>query len=85
VLVRTAEGVIKVDLVVDLPDGRTLVIEVDGVHHDDPRQRARDAARDAALIAQGYLVLRIPVSELRVDPAGVVRRLRLIAQSARAS
>lgn len=85
VLVRTAEGVIKVDLVVELPDGRTLVIEVDGVHHDDPRQRARDAARDAALIAQGYLVLRIPVSELRVDPAGVVRRLRLIAQSARAS
>ncbi len=85
VLVRTAEGVQKLDLVVDLPDARTLAIEVDGPHHDDPSQRARDAARDASLIALGYLVLRIPVIELRVDPAGVVRRLRRIAQAARAS
>jgi len=85
VLVLTPERVERLDLVVDLPDGRRLVIEVDGPHHDDPGQRARDAARDAALLALGYLVLRIPVIEIRVDPSGVVRRLRRIAQAARAS
>jgi very-short-patch-repair endonuclease len=81
--VSTPEGVFHLDVVVDLLDGRTLDIEVDGVHHDDPRQRARDAARDAALIAEGYLVLRIPVSELRADPGGAVRRLRRIDRASR--
>jgi hypothetical protein len=81
--VSTPEGVFHLDVVVDLLDGRTLDIEVDGVHHDDPRQRARDAARDAALIAEGYLVLRIPVSELRADPEGAVRRLRRIDRASR--
>jgi hypothetical protein len=81
--VGTPEGVFHLDVVVDLADGRTLDLEVDGVHHDDPRQRARDTARDAALIAVGYLVLRIPVSELRVDPNGAVRRLRRIAHASR--
>ncbi|MFC6238096.1 DUF559 domain-containing protein [Longivirga aurantiaca] len=84
VLALTPDGVEKLDLVVDLPDGRTLVIEVDGPHHDDSSRRAGDAARDAALIALGYLVLHIPVIEIRTDPAGVVRRLRRIAQAARA-
>lgn len=39
------------DLVVDLPDGTQLVLEIDGPQHDDPRARWKDAQRDAELIA----------------------------------
>jgi very-short-patch-repair endonuclease len=66
------------DLVVDLADGRQLVIEVDGPQHDDPRARWVDAQRDAELVALGYVVLRFPAYILRTDPGGVVARLRQI-------
>jgi very-short-patch-repair endonuclease len=66
------------DLVVDLPDGRQLVLEVDGPQHDDPRARWVDAQRDAELVALGYVVLRFPAYILRTDPGGVVARLRQI-------
>lgn len=83
--VSTSEGVLRLDVLIELRDGRLLNVEVDGPHHQDPLQRARDAARDAALIALGYIVLRIPSTEVRLAPEGVVRRLRLIAQASRAS
>jgi very-short-patch-repair endonuclease len=66
------------DLVIDLPDGRILVIEVDGPQHDDPRARWVDAQRDAELVALGYVVLRFPAYVIRTDPASVVARLRQI-------
>ncbi|MCS7056143.1 MAG: DUF559 domain-containing protein, partial [Thermoflexales bacterium] len=39
-------------------DEAKLVIEVDGGVHEQPEQRAHDAARDEALRAHGYRVLR---------------------------
>lgn len=82
-LVDTPDGRFPVDLAVRLRDGRLLVIEVDGPHHDDPRQRERDAVKDAALIAAGHVVLRIPVTLLRRTPAVVRAQLRAIADAAR--
>jgi very-short-patch-repair endonuclease len=84
-LVDTPDGRFPVDLAVRLPDGRLLVIEVDGPHHEDPRQRERDAIKDAALIAAGHVVLRIQVTLLRRTPAVVRAQLRAIADAARVS
>jgi very-short-patch-repair endonuclease len=84
-VVDTPDGRFPVDLAVRLPDGRPLVIEVDGPHHDDPRQRERDAIKDAALIAAGHVVLRIPVTLLRRTSAVVRAQLRAIADAARAT
>ena len=41
-----------------------LVIEVDGEHHLEPAQMARDRKRDAWLADQGYRVLRFSTGEL---------------------
>lgn len=71
VLVDTPLGPVRADLAIDLADGRTLLVEVDGPSHDDPTSRARDTERDAALLALGYQVLRIPVTMLRTDPERV--------------
>ena len=81
--VDTSLGRGFVDIVVRLPDGRLLAIEVDGPHHDDPAQREADAAKDAALIAAGYQVLHIPVWLLRTNPAQVRAQLAAIAAGAR--
>jgi very-short-patch-repair endonuclease len=82
-VIETPEGPRRVDLAVQLPDGRILVIEIDGPHHSDPRVREADAVKDAALVAEGYLVLRIPVSLLRRSPATVRAQLQAIADAAR--
>jgi hypothetical protein len=52
---------------VDLLVGDRLVIELDGGTHDTAEQRRRDARREAAAVALGYLVLRF-------DHAQVVHR-----------
>jgi very-short-patch-repair endonuclease len=39
-----------------------LVIEVDGLAHDNPERADRDARRDRALNEKGYDVLRLPAS-----------------------
>jgi very-short-patch-repair endonuclease len=70
------------DLVVDLPDGSVLVIEVDGPQHDDPRARWVDAQRDAELVALGYLVLRIPAYAVRAEAARIVAHLVTIRRNA---
>jgi very-short-patch-repair endonuclease len=77
--IETPDGVRHVDLVVDLPDGRTLAIEIDGVHHADAHVREADAVKDAALVAAGYVVLRIPASMVRRSAATVLAQLRAIA------
>jgi len=84
VVVRTAEGPRRVDLAVDLPDGTVLVVEVDGVHHADPRQQSQDLAKDAALLAAGCRVLRIAALTVRADPDSVLRQLTALADAARA-
>jgi very-short-patch-repair endonuclease len=81
-VIETPDGPRPVDLVVDLPDGSRLVIEVDGPHHADPSVRLADSVKDAALIAAGYLVLRVPVAALRADPGAVLRQLVSIREAA---
>ena len=72
------------DLAVPLADGRWLVIEVDGAHHDDPEARWSDADRDAALVAADVPVIHIPAYAVRRDAARVVARLRAINETAQA-
>jgi len=83
VAIHTPEGVRRVDLVVDLPDGRLLVLEVDGPHHDDPTVRRADSVKDAALVALGHLVLRIPGASVRLEPYVVQRQLEAIKDGIR--
>lgn len=82
VVIETPLGRRRVDLVVDLPDGSQLAIEIDGPTHSDPRVRAADAIKDAALIAAGVLVLHIPASMLRLDPDTVLAQLVEIRRGA---
>jgi hypothetical protein len=63
--IRTSVGLRRVDLGVDLGDGRLLVVEVDGPHHDDPGVRLVDAVKEATLVAQGHHVVRVPTSQVR--------------------
>ena len=76
-VVQTPDGERRYDLVVDLPDGSLLLIEVDGPTHDDPARRAADLAKDSAAVALGHQVLHVPVQVLVSD------ELRIIAQFAR--
>ena len=70
------------DIEVDLPDGTVLVIEIDGSQHDTPQARWADAARDADVLADGRLPLRIPAYAVRYEEDVVVARLRAIYDAA---
>jgi very-short-patch-repair endonuclease len=53
-----------------------LAVELDGArHHTSPEDRRKDLARDAALAALGWVVLRFTYAEVRRDPEGVRRRV----------
>jgi hypothetical protein len=55
-----------------------LAVELDGArHHTSPQDRRRDLARDAALAAAGWVVLRFTYADVRRNPAGV--RARVLA------
>lgn len=82
VAIMTPRGVRYADLSVVMPDGRTLVVEVDGPSHDDPAVRLADAEKDAAFIAAGCVVLRIPWSGGRSRTAEVRAQLGAIADAA---
>ena len=55
---------------------RRLCVEVDGPAHERPRTRAEDRARDQALRAAGYEVVRVTGAEIERDPAAATARLR---------
>ena len=55
---------------------RRLVVEADGPVHDDPEQKHRDAARDAALRKHGFRVLRFSGDRIRSDLASVLAEIR---------
>lgn len=82
--VETPAGPVRADLGLRLADGRVVLVEVDGPSHDDPRRRLADSERDAALIALGYVVLRIPAALVRTDPEAVRRQLTALWRSQRA-
>lgn len=52
-----------------------VVIEADGQQHTLPVQKAKDAVRDADLIAAGYRVFRFTGSEINTDAIGCVQRV----------
>jgi hypothetical protein len=54
-----------------------LVVELDSwTHHGDRGSFERDRAKDAALLAAGYIVVRITWRQLHEEPVTVARRLR---------
>ena len=53
-----------------------VAVELDGArHHTSPEDRRRDLARDSALAALGWVVLRFTYAEVLRDPAGVRAKL----------
>lgn len=72
------------DLELALPDGMTLVIEIDGPAHDNPESRWSDAARDVGVAADGKLLVRIPAFAVRRQQLEVVERLAMIRRAAEA-
>lgn len=61
-----------------LPDGRTIVLEVDGGFHMDVEHWEDDLARQRALTAPTRMVIRCTTRELRDQPEVVARDLRLL-------
>ena len=57
---------------------RRLIVEADGPHHEDS---LHDLERDAWLAAQGFRVVRIPNSEIEMQPDKV---LTTVVEAARA-
>lgn len=58
-----------------LPDGRTLVLEVDGSFHDDVVHAAADRARNRKLTTLDRVVISCSAYELRHDPGSVMEDL----------
>lgn len=83
-VVQTAEGERRYDLVVELPDGSLLLIEVDGPTHEDPARRAADLAKDVAALALGHQVLHIPVQVLATQQSQIVDQFIRIRRAAEA-
>ncbi|RJG54396.1 endonuclease domain-containing protein [Sphingobium terrigena] len=52
-----------------------IAIEVDGAVHDDPRQMAHDAQRDAWIAAQGVRIIRIRAADVLADLDAVARHI----------
>ena len=66
----------------DLVVGDRLVIECDSrAHHSTPAELDRDNARDLALIALGFLVIRVRYRTAVEDPAGVVAAVRNVVDA----
>lgn len=60
----------------DLPDGRTLVLEIDGAFHMDADHWEHDLARHRRLTAKGRLIIRCTARELRENPESVLLDLK---------
>lgn len=66
---------------VDVLVGRRLVIQIDGRHHLEPRQRRRDIEGDARLTLMGFTVLRFDYRQVMFDWPSVERTvLTAVAQ-----
>lgn len=66
----------------DLVVGDRLVLECDSrAHHSTPEELDRDNARDLALTALGFVVLRIRYRSLLTDPDGVLAAVRRLVDA----
>lgn len=71
-------GVGRVDFVL----GDRLVIEVDGREwHDEESQFEKDRARDARLVAMGYIVMRFTYRRVMFDLAAVEREILAVVRA----
>ncbi len=61
-----------------MPDGRIVVLEVDGAFHMDVAHWGDDIERERGLVAAGAVVLRCTALELRDDPGRVAHDLRRV-------
>ncbi len=59
----------------ELPDGRTLVLEVDGGFHDDVMQAMADRARNRKLTTARRVVVSCSAYEIRHEPWAVMEDL----------
>ena len=59
----------------DLPDGRVLVLEVDGGFHIDAENYTEDVQRHRGLTTDRRVVVRCTTYEVRHEPAGLMRDL----------
>jgi hypothetical protein len=59
-----------------LPDGRVVVLEVDGSFHMEVEHWGDDIERERGLVASGVVVIRCTALEVRDAPERVVRDLR---------
>jgi hypothetical protein len=66
------------DCVWILPDGRVVVLEVDGSFHAEVVAWWNDMKRERAVVIQGDTVLRCSSIELRLEPDDVIADLRRI-------
>ena len=66
-----------------LPDGRTLVLEIDGAFHSDVLQAADDAKRSRRLTTPTRTVVRCTAYELTYEPAEVAVDLLALGVSGR--
>lgn len=56
----------------DLPDGRVVVLEVDGAHHLEVMQYSDDMKRQRKLTTLQRIIVRCSAYEIRHDPASVM-------------
>lgn len=72
--VRAGDDSFEIDL--PLVAYGNLCVEVDGPLHDEPNQQAKDRARDTALRAAGYRVVRFHWRDIERRPRWCEQRLR---------
>lgn len=74
---REGDGRLRwLDVEFDLPDGTTLVVEVDGRGHMSVANWLDDAHRDNEVVIDGHPVLRFPSLTVRLSAPRVVDQLR---------
>jgi len=75
-------GVVKLDRA--WPEAK-LAVELDGArHHTSPEDRQADLARDRALAAAGWVILRFTYADVLRDPEGVRARVLEVYRTRRA-
>ncbi len=74
----------RMDVEVDLPDGSVLVLEIDGVDHDDLRARATDTLKDLAAVTTARLPVRVTPWMVRHRRDQLVAALRGVRDAAAA-
>jgi very-short-patch-repair endonuclease len=58
-----------------------LLIEIDGLVHDEPAQKARDRRRDNWLEKEGYRVVRFTNHQVTTDMSSVLSAIELAIES----